>query len=171
MGCNQRVNSCPRQAGRLHFARFGFTIMRMNDLGERFSGALHNASRAWRAAIDRRLRELGLSQAGWMALAMAAKADKPLSQTELADRLGVEAATLVGMIDRLVRAGLIERRPSADDRRVRLIVPTAAGKELFGKVKAQASLVWRELLSDMDPQQLGTAIEVLERLRAKIEPE
>lgn len=143
----------------------------MSDLGERFSGALHNASRAWRSAIDRRLKDLGLSQAGWMTLAIAAKASAPLSQSELAEQLGVEGATIAGMVDRLVKAGLIERRASPDDRRVRLIVLTAAGKELFGKVKTEATLVRRELLKDMDPKELATAVDVLERLRRKIEPE
>jgi MarR family transcriptional regulator for hemolysin len=46
----------------------------MNDLEERFSGALHNASRAWRQALDRRLKYLGVSQASWMTIAVAAKA-------------------------------------------------------------------------------------------------
>src|SRR5258707_15386785 len=67
----------------------------MNDLEERFSGALHNASRAWRQALDRRLKYLGVSQASWMTIAVAAKARAPLSQSELADRLGVEGATMV----------------------------------------------------------------------------
>jgi len=35
----------------------------MINLQERFAKALHGASRAWRQAMDRRLRHLGLSQA------------------------------------------------------------------------------------------------------------
>src|ERR1039457_6312187 len=65
----------------------------MTELAERFSGALHNTSRAWRQALDRRLKYLGVSQASWMTIAVAAKARQPLSQSELAESLGVEAAT------------------------------------------------------------------------------
>ena len=67
----------------------------MNDLDERFSSALHNTSRAWRQALDRRLKYLGVSQASWMTIAVAAKAREALPQSELADRLGVEGATMV----------------------------------------------------------------------------
>ena len=98
----------------------------MTDLEERFSGALHNTSRAWRQALDRRLKYLGVSQASWMTIAVAAKAPRPLSQSELADRLGVEGATMVAMVDRLVKAGLVMREPSITDRRVKRVALTPA---------------------------------------------
>ncbi len=97
----------------------------MTDLEERFSGALHNTSRAWRQALDRRLKYLGVSQASWMTIAVAAKAREPLSQSELAQSLGVEGATMVAMVDRLVKAGLVTREPSTTDRRVKRVVLTA----------------------------------------------
>src|ERR1700723_4550957 len=108
----------------------------MNDLEERFSGALHNTSRAWRQALDRRLKYLGVSQASWMTIAVAAKARAPLSQSELADRLGVEGATMVAMVDRLVKAGLVSREPSTTDRRGKRIVLTGAGNPPSNKVGA-----------------------------------
>src|SRR5258706_13882797 len=89
----------------------------MNDLEERFSGALHNASRAWRQAVDRRLKYSGVSQASWMTIAVAAKARAPLSQSELADRLAVEGATMVGMVDPFVKWGLWVPEPYVTDRR------------------------------------------------------
>jgi len=84
----------------------------MNDIEERFSDALHSTSRSWRQAVDRRLKYLGVSQASWMTIAIAATARSPLSQSELADKLAVEGATMVAMIDRLVKAGLILREAS-----------------------------------------------------------
>ena len=90
----------------------------MADLEERFADALHGTARSWRLAVDRRLKNLGVSQASWMTIAVAAKARSPLSQSELADRLGVEGATMVSMVDRLVKAGLIVRQPSKTDRRI-----------------------------------------------------
>src|SRR5450830_1722001 len=97
------------------------------NLDERFSSALHSTARAWRLAVDRRLKDLGLSQASWMTIAMAAKASEPLSQIELAHRLGVEGSTMVAMIDRLVKAGLLVRQTSTTDRRVKRVVLTAEG--------------------------------------------
>ena len=141
----------------------------MNDLEERFSSALHNASRAWRQALDRRLKYLGVSQASWMTIAVAAKAHGPLSQSELADRLGVEGATMVAMVDRLVKAGLVIRQPSTTDRRVKRIVLTEAGNLLYDKVRAEAAAFRRELLANMDPKALLMATEVLEGLQGIID--
>jgi MarR family transcriptional regulator, transcriptional regulator for hemolysin len=136
----------------------------MSDLQERFSGALHNSSRAWRQALDRRLKYLGLSQASWMTIAVAARARGPLSQSELADRLAVEGATMVAMVDRLVKAGLVIREPSTTDRRVKRIVLTEAGNLLYGKVLTEAAAFRKELLADLDPKKLLIATEFLEGL-------
>jgi len=133
-------------------------------LEERFSTALHNSARGWRLAVDRRLKHLGLSQAGWMTVAMIAKAAAPLSQIELAQRLGIEGATLVAMLDRLARAGLIQRQPSPVDRRVKHIALTPDGAALYDAVRAEADAVRLELLRGVDPALLRRMTEFLEDL-------
>ena len=140
----------------------------MTDLDERFSSALHSTSRAWRQAVDRRLKYLGVSQASWMTIAAAAKARAPLSQSELADRLAVEGATMVAMVDRLVKAGLVVREPSMTDRRIKHIVLTPAGTLLYDKVRAEAAAFRSELLANMDPKALLAATDLLERLEGII---
>jgi MarR family transcriptional regulator for hemolysin len=140
----------------------------MSDLEERFANALHSTARAWRQAVDRRLKYLGVSQASWTTIAVAAKAPSPLSQSELADQLAVEGATMVAMIDRLVSAGLVVRELSTTDRRVKRVVITAAGRELYDKVKAEAALVRHELLVGIDHERLQAATAVLEALQDKL---
>jgi len=137
----------------------------MSDIEEQFGSALHNTSRAWRQALDKRLKHLGVSQASWMAIAVAANASEPLSQSELAHRLAVEGATVVSMVDRLVKAGLVYREPSSTDRRVKRIVLTQAGNLLFDKVREQAVAFRKELLADIDKKKLGVATEVLDSLQ------
>lgn len=141
----------------------------MHDLEERFSTALHGTARSWRLAIDRRLKYLGVSQASWMTIAVTARSSAPLSQSELADRLAVEGATMVAMVDRLVKAGLVVRAPSATDRRVNHVLLTPAGFALFETVKAEADSVRTELLSQIDRSRLQTATEVLESLQVMID--
>jgi MarR family transcriptional regulator, transcriptional regulator for hemolysin len=141
----------------------------MTELEERFSGALHNTSRAWRQALDRRLKYLGVSQASWMTIAVAAKARQPLSQSELAESLGVEGATMVAMVDRLVKAGFVIREPSTTDRRVKRILLTQAGNLLYDKVRAEAATFRQELLANVDPKKLLAATELLESLEGTIE--
>ncbi len=141
----------------------------MTDLDERFSSALHNTSRAWRQAVDRRLKYLGVSQASWLTIAVAAKARTPLSQSELADSLGVEGATMVAMVDRLVKAGLVIRELSTTDRRVKRVVLTEAGNLLYDKVRAEAASFRKALLANTDPKKLLLATEFLEGLQGYID--
>jgi MarR family transcriptional regulator, transcriptional regulator for hemolysin len=141
----------------------------MADLEERFSGALHNSSRAWRQALDRRLKYLGVSQASWMTIAVVAKAARPLSQSELAESLGVEGATMVAMVDRLVKAGFVTRQPSVTDRRVKRVVLTEAGNALYEKVYAAAAAFRKELLAHVEASRLLAATELLEGLQGVID--
>jgi MarR family transcriptional regulator for hemolysin len=139
------------------------------SVDERFSDALHSTSRSWRQAVDRRLKYLGVSQASWMTIAIAAKAATPLSQSELADRLGVEGATMVAMVDRLVKAGLVVREASSTDRRIKRVVLTPAGVAIYDKVKTEADALRTQLLAKVDAKKLLIATELLEDLREIID--
>lgn len=141
----------------------------MSELEERFTAALHNTARAWRQAVDRRLKASGVSQASWTTIAIAARAPSPLSQSELAERMGVEGATMVAMVDRLVKAGYMVREPSKTDRRVNRVKLTEAGNQIYAKVKVQANALRKELLVGINPRHLTTTTELLERLQTVLD--
>ena len=124
-----------------------------------------NTYRAWRQALNRRLKYLCVSQASWLTIATAAKAREPLSQSELADNLGVEAASMVAMVDRLVKAGLVIRAPSPSDRRVKRVLLTPAGTLLHDKVRTEATAFRKQLLANMDRKKLLAATKLLEGLQ------
>ena len=56
---------------------------------------------------------------------------EPLSMGELADRLFCDASNVTGIVDRLESRGLVERQDDPSDRRVRRLVLTDAGRELW----------------------------------------
>ena len=139
------------------------------SLEERFSAALHTSARLWRAALDRRMKDQGISQASWLAVAYIAKASEPMSQSELAGLLGVEAATLVTTLDKLEKNGLVERTPSVRDRRVKHLGLTADGHALYAKVREKADTMRVELLRELDPAEMERATHLLEKLQSVIE--
>ena len=146
------------------------------QLDRRFTQALQACGRAWHKAFERQLKASGLTAAGWSALAALAEMRQgdgedaaPPSQTVLAQQLGIDGATLVATIDRLAAANLIERIPSRQDRRVKLVVLTAAGRELAGKLGAEAEALRRGALARLEPGELALAAGVLERLRQALE--
>lgn len=139
------------------------------SLEERFSAALHGSARIWRLALDKRLKHLGIGQAGWMTIAMVAKAEAPMSQRALADLVGVEGPSMVSMLDRLERDGFVTRAASPTDRRVKLVHLTGTGRTVFDEVRKQSGSVRGVLLEGIDPQALAAATKLLETLRARIE--
>ncbi|MFL6673562.1 MAG: MarR family winged helix-turn-helix transcriptional regulator [Massilia sp.] len=141
----------------------------MSALDERFLIALHACARGWRQSLDRRLQGSGLSRAGWNAVLAIAQAPQPPSQTELAQLLGVEGATVVATVDRLVAAGMVERVPSRTDRRVKLVVATARGRELAARIETESAALRRQLLQQIDTQRMAVAATVLEQLRQMLE--
>ena len=57
-----------------------------------------------------------------------------IDQRTLAGQIGLDTSTIGGVIDRLEARGLMQRNPSAEDRRVRLLTATADGRALLSAV-------------------------------------
>lgn len=143
--------------------------MPLDQMQQDFALALHDTARAWRHALDRRLKGLGLSQASWMSIAYLAKASEPLTQTELAHCLSVEQPTVVAMLDRLQRAGLVRREVDPHDRRMRRIHLTSAGAEVYAEVRRVARAFRQEKLQDLDVEMLRRMTELLQELQQRLE--
>ncbi len=56
--------------------------------------------------------------------------EQPLPMGRLACALGCDASNVTGIVDRLEQRGLIERRPSDRDRRVKVLVVTSQGAQV-----------------------------------------
>lgn len=55
--------------------------------------------------------------------------EKPVPMSGLAAALGCHASNVTGLVDRLEEQGLVTRKPSAEDRRVKNILLTDEGTE------------------------------------------
>jgi MarR family transcriptional regulator for hemolysin len=140
------------------------------DLDERFENALRNAAMAWRHAVDRRLGRLGIDRMSWMTIAAATQAREPLSQSALADALGVSRASMVRTIDRLVKGGLVRRESSTSDRRLKRIIVTDAGAQLYTGLKDEVAAVRRQVLAIVEPENLVRLTDFLEKLQEPLRP-
>jgi MarR family transcriptional regulator, organic hydroperoxide resistance regulator len=74
-------------------------------------------------------RELELSPAQCHVLHLL-EPERPLPMGRLAATLGCDASNVTGLVDRLEARGLVQRRPSAADRRVKVLALTPAGSRL-----------------------------------------
>ncbi len=128
---------------------------------------LGETGRAWRYRLDQRLKPLGLSQAKWITLLKLSCAEEGMTQTELADRLGVEGPTLARLLDRMAADGWIERRESDEDRRSKTVHlrPKACG--LLEQITAVAMQLNADLLEGVPASDLRCCIEVLQRIKER----
>ncbi|MDI6633225.1 MarR family winged helix-turn-helix transcriptional regulator [Pantoea dispersa] len=140
----------------------------MTDHPQPFSRLLHLTAHAWRLAVDRRLKESGLSMSSWLAIASVATANEPPTQKALAQLLGLEEASVVPLVDRLVKQQLLARVQPKEDRRKRLLVLTEQGNEAFATVKTQADALRAQLLADIDPAALAVTENVLQQLLERL---
>ena len=79
------------------------------------------------STVAERLRTIGLSVPQCDVLTTLTEAEG-ISQQELAQRLYVTKGNISGLLDRLERAGLVERRSTAADRRQYAVYLTASGR-------------------------------------------
>lgn len=135
----------------------------MNDIQE-FVQLLRTVPRDWRAAIDRRLAPLGLSQAKWMPLLYLMRAEGPPTQTEIAQHLEIESPSLVRLLDRLAADGWIERKACPGDRRARHIHLTPRARDVCVEIETIVMDVRRQLLGDISPGELSRCIALLRRI-------
>jgi DNA-binding MarR family transcriptional regulator len=88
-----------------------------------------------------------------------------LSLRELAAEERISAPALSGHVDRLERAGLLERVRSADDRRRVGLALTPEGARLLRRVRARRTTWLAKRLQSLEPQELAAIEAALEPLR------
>jgi MarR family transcriptional regulator, lower aerobic nicotinate degradation pathway regulator len=88
----------------------------------------------------------------------------PLSQNQLGRATAMDAATIKGVVDRLVRLGLLATSADATDRRRLTVTLTAEGVALVTRQVSTALLVSQETLAPLAPEDQATLITLLLRL-------
>ena len=83
--------------------------------------------------------------------------------SELARHTGLTSGAATAMLDRLERAGLIERKPNPDDRRGTLITPAESAAAKAASWFASARNAQEELISSYSESELEIIADVFER--------
>ena len=120
---------------------------------------LLRTARALGRAPDEALTAAGGSTATWQVL-RAVRGSDARTQTELAEVVGVRQPTLTHHLDGLERAGLVTRWRDPDNRRVQRVLLTAAGENLFVRLRRAARAFEGALTADLEDDDVA----VLRRL-------
>jgi DNA-binding MarR family transcriptional regulator len=92
----------------------------------------------------------------------------PSPQTELADAMEVETATIARLIDRLETAGWVERRADAADRRVKLVTLTDKAASIMEELNVIGQQLREEVLSDLSAEEQERLLETLLKIKSRL---
>jgi len=109
--------------------------------------------------------DLSLSQ--YRLLAFLSQGDWAASA--LADRLQVSRPSITGLVDGLVKRGLVERRPSPDDRRRIDHVLTVDGRAALRTADERADTRLRNVLAEVPADVADDVLDSLTRLHAALD--
>ncbi|QRP43718.1 MarR family winged helix-turn-helix transcriptional regulator [Amycolatopsis sp. FDAARGOS 1241] len=122
----------------------------------------------WRAAVDRTVKPLGLTQAQYSLLAtltgLVRRGVRP-SQRELADHMGLEPLHVSKLARALEQAGLLTRPPDPDDPRAVRLDLTERGHEVI----TEAIKLVRDLHEDLTANIGGPRSDGTRRFRATLQ--
>ena len=139
----------------------------MKSLNEQFAESLYLTNHAWRTALDRRLRPLGFSHSRWLLLLHLSRNDG-CTHRELAQSMGIEAATLVRLVDHMEKERLLKRCGSETDRRVKHLRLSQAGKSVVENIRSYAAELRKEVLAGLSQSEIKTALDVLNNISGKL---
>ena len=112
--------------------------------------------------------KFGLTEQQWRVLRVLWEMDGA-ALSDLADLTRIPAPSLVGVVDRLAKSGLVERRRSETDRRVVFIHATDEGKKLEEKVRPAVVQAYGELQARIDAEAWEQLISGMEHIIAACE--
>jgi DNA-binding MarR family transcriptional regulator len=141
--------------------------MLREDLSRNFGFILNDVARLLRTAFDRRVKSLGLTRSqGWVLNHLFR--NDGITQSELADILQVEKATLGRLLDRLEAKGWVRRENHADDRRAKRVFLTEEVEPGLKAMRWAAAELRRDALAGLSAEDQTRFVDALLAIKANL---
>jgi DNA-binding MarR family transcriptional regulator len=137
------------------------------DLSRNFGFILHDVARLLRTTFDRRVKSLGFTRSQWWVLNHLFRSDG-VTQSDLADMLEIEKATLGRLLDRLEAKGWVRREAHANDRRAKRVFLTEEVEPALKAMRAAAAELRREALAGLSAEQQERFVDALLAVKANL---
>ncbi|BBB12968.1 MarR family winged helix-turn-helix transcriptional regulator [Sphingopyxis sp. FD7] len=128
---------------------------------------LNDTARLYRRAFNARVRDSGITALQWRLITYL-KRHEGIRQGPLAELIEVEPITLSRMVDRLVEAGLVERRADPADRRAWRLYLTTRAADLLGGIRSVVEALNDEALEGLSPAERDQLLDLVARVRANL---
>ena len=99
---------------------------------------------------------------------MALRASGSSRMSALAQRMQVALQTATGIVTRLVKAGLVRRFTTSEDRRQVMVELTPKGEAFIRDFQAVVRRRWEEVVRALTPRELIAFFEILNKLQQRL---
>ncbi len=137
------------------------------DTSQQLAVELFQIARRWRTLLDERLKPAGLTKASWVVLFWLSRSPEGVTQTELAEKVGIETSTLTRQLDGMEAQGLVERRSLPGDRRAKRVTITERARPLVDQMAGITADVRTELFDGVPHDEIESAVSFLRKLNAR----
>jgi len=137
------------------------------DLSRNFGFLLNDVARLMRTVYDRRVKSLGLTRSQWWVLNHLFRGDG-VTQTELAETLEIEKATLGRLLDRLEAKGWVRREDDATDRRAWRVYLTDEVGPAMRELRAVAAELRRDALAGLSAAERERFVDTLLAIKSNL---
>jgi len=125
---------------------------------------VNTTAKAFQRSFDIELRKnAGVSLSQWRVVG-ALVLQPGLTQKEIADKVGVEGATLVPIIDKMEKEGLLKRKLDSSDRRINRIYLTTKADSLWESMIECALRIRKSSTKNISESDIQITIETLRKI-------
>ncbi len=140
-----------------------------NQLSISLPHEITQLSRLYRSAIDQCAHRCDLSMASTLPLVLIGRSSTGIRHGVLAEMVGIEAASLIRVIDRLVADELVLRTEDPQDRRAKILCLTEEGTIHADKVEILLASLREQVFAELAIEDLEACGRVFSHIRLTLE--
>lgn len=118
--------------------------------------------------LTKYFERFGLTPSQWEILALLHGEAEGLQLSDIGDLLRLSGPNITSIVDRLEEKGLAERASDPEDRRVKMVLLTAAGKRLVKEILSVHGENMNELTSTLSKKEKRELVRLLTVLRTAL---
>jgi MarR family transcriptional regulator for hemolysin len=125
---------------------------------------VNNTAKSFQRSLDIELRRnAGVTLSQWRVVGSLVL-QPGLTQKEIADKMGIEGATLVPVIDKMEKDGLLKRKPDLIDRRANRIYLTSKADSLWESMTECALKIRRSSTKNISDDDIQITLDTLRKI-------
>ncbi|MFC6255213.1 MarR family winged helix-turn-helix transcriptional regulator [Secundilactobacillus hailunensis] len=129
-----------------------------------FGYLMMDVAKKLRYQLNTALEKEGITSGQWAVLAQMGLAKAPLTATEIAEVVGMDRATISGVVKRLAGKQLVESQPSNKDHRAHVLNLTASGEKMFTQCERIADVQMSAFATPLEQDEQETLVHLLIKL-------